>query len=461
MSQNIHIIAFGKAAVPMILAAENELGSVISTSIASIPYDATIPKVANLKTIFINGAKNNLPDKGALEAGLRIENSIKNIPETDIVLILISGGGSALLTSPIPGITIEEKHDITKMVAATGANIRQINIIRQALSTLKGGQLAEKLYPRKVISLILSDVVGDPIQYIASGPTYIDESVDGNRRIKRYEEALNIFKKLNIFSGIPFHVLEAMKKYAYEKNNLESKTTSKDGRVRNIIIGNNMKGLQILRNKLISMSEKYYFDGVTILTDSLERDVDNLAKNYGEIVKKFLENEEIDLSPIDGRKNVFQMKKNQRKLAFLIGGEWVIKLNKNDKNGIGGRNQNLVLTTLNYLINHIHESRFIKKRDFKFVSLNTDGFDGPTTAAGAMINGKDLIYFLSQKSNSSNKENSIKSEDLTISDITKYIKNRDSFNFWSQYKNGRNHLITGRTNTNFMDLTILILEKCN
>uniref|UniRef100_A0A0N5BYA6 Glycerate kinase n=1 Tax=Strongyloides papillosus TaxID=174720 RepID=A0A0N5BYA6_STREA len=451
------MIAFGKAAFPMIIGAESELGKYVLSSIASIPYDVNIPKVANLKTIFFKGGKNNLPDKGSLEATNQINNFINNIPKDDVVLILISGGGSALLPAPIPGVTLEEKSSITKLVAAHSADIRQLNIIRQSLSTMKGGQLAEKLYPRKVISLILSDIVGDPIQYIASGPTYISESIEGeSRRIRRYKEAIGVLKELNLFSNISPHILEAMKIYAYDKDNMEDKTLLNDGRVRNYIIGNNMKGLQILRDNLMSLPCDYCLDDVAIVTDSLEGDVEVLAKNYCIVIKKFLEYGKIDLSSINSTIKPYKIKSNQTKIGFLFGGEWVIKLNKNNKNGIGGRNQHLVLEILSNLINQIHDSSVLEKRNFKLLSFNTDGFDGPTLAAGAMIDGKDLIYFLSQNSNDNYKE--IVNDDFTILNITTHLANRNSFKFWEKYKNSRNHIVTGRTNTNFMDITILILE---
>ncbi|CEF71018.1 Glycerate kinase [Strongyloides ratti] len=456
--QNIHVIAFGKAAVPMILGIESELSKYISSSIASIPYDIIIPKVANLKTTFYLGAKNNLPDKNSLETTKKIYEFINNIPENDTVIILISGGGSALLISPIPGVTLEEKYNITKLVSSYGANIRELNIIRQSLSTLKGGQLGEKLYPRKVISLILSDIVGDPIQYIASGPTYISDNTNGkSRRINRYEESINVLKKLNLFSYISPHILKAMKSYAYDKDNLENKTVYNDKRIKNIIIGNNMKGLKILRDKLLSSSSDLSIDEAIIVTDSLEKDVSILGENYCKIIKNFIINDVIDLSLITSKSTTFKMKLNQKKIAFLFGGEWVIKLNKNNKNGIGGRNQNLVLEVLSNLIKEIHDSKMFIKRNFRFISFNTDGFDGPTTAAGAMVNYQDLIHFLSQKDD----KNRILDDDMTINNISDYIITKNSFEFWAKYKNGRNHILTGRSNTNFMDISILILERKN
>uniref|UniRef100_A0A0K0EN61 Glycerate kinase n=2 Tax=Strongyloides stercoralis TaxID=6248 RepID=A0A0K0EN61_STRER len=456
--QNLHVIAFGKAAIPMILGVESELGKYISSSIASIPYDVVVPKVSNLKTTFLNGAKNNLPDKNSLETTKKINNFIDNIPENDTVIILISGGGSALLTSPIPGVTLEEKHNITKLVSSYGADIRQLNIVRQSLSTLKGGQLGEKLYPRKVISLILSDIVGDPIQYIASGPTYIDNNIKGeSRRIKRYNEAINVLKKLNLFSYISSQTLDAMKMYAYDKNNIENKTNSNDGRIKNYIIGNNMKGLQILRDKLLSIPTDFSIDKVIIVTDSLEKDVNVLGQDYCNIIKKFIEIGDIDLSPIIPKMETFKIKSNQKRIVFLFGGEWVIKLNKNSKNGIGGRNQNLVLEVLNNVINQIEDDKIFLKRSFSFISINTDGFDGPTTAAGAMINYQDILYFLSQKDD----KNKDLNNDITIDNIPEYIINKNSFEFWAKYKNGRNHILTGRSNTNFMDISILILENNN
>uniref|UniRef100_A0A0K0G4Z0 Glycerate kinase (inferred by orthology to a human protein) n=1 Tax=Strongyloides venezuelensis TaxID=75913 RepID=A0A0K0G4Z0_STRVS len=458
--QNIHIIAFGKAAFSMIIGAENELGRYVSSSIASIPCDVKIPKVANLKTVFFKGGKNNLPDKDSLEATNQINNFINNIPKDDVVLILISGGGSALLPAPIPGVTLEEKFNITKLVAANSADIRQLNIVRQSLSTMKGGQLVEKLYPRKVISLILSDIVGDPVQYIASGPTYISESIEGeSRRIGRYQEAISVLKELNLFTNISSHILEAMKMYAYDKDNIEDKTILNDGRIQNYIIGNNMKGLQILRDNLMSLPYDYCIDDVTIVTDSLEGNVEVLAKNYCIVIKKFLGYGEIDLSFINSTIKPYKIKPNQTKIGFLFGGEWVIKLNKNNKNGIGGRNQHLVLEVLSNLINQIHNCSVLDKRNFKLLSFNTDGFDGPTLAAGAMIDGEDLVYFLSRNSSDDYKE--IVNDDFTKLNITTYLDNRNSFEFWEKYKNSRNHIVTGRTNTNFMDITILILEILN
>ncbi|KAH7697191.1 MOFRL family protein, partial [Aphelenchoides avenae] len=199
LNHNVHIVAIGKAAVGMVEGAEAALGGHVVDGIASVPVGSRIHD--GLKTKLYAGAEHNLPDAAAAENARRIEKFLERVRAADqIVLFLISGGGSALLPAPVPGISLEEKLDVIKLLAQNGADIKQLNIARIALSRLKGGKLARKAAPAKCISLIISDIVGDPIDLISSGPTVLSRT---DRR-----SPLDVLRELNLTEKVPRKILD-------------------------------------------------------------------------------------------------------------------------------------------------------------------------------------------------------------------------------------------------------------
>uniref|UniRef100_F6UZ82 Glycerate kinase n=1 Tax=Monodelphis domestica TaxID=13616 RepID=F6UZ82_MONDO len=176
------------------------------------------------------GAKDNLPDGDALQAALAIRNLAEGLTADDLLLVLISGGGSALLPAPIPPITLEEKQILTKMLAARGATIQELNTIRKALSQLKGGGLARAAYPAQVVSLILSDIVGDPVDMIASGPTVASDH--------NVQDCLHILSRYGLRGVLPRSV-----KTVLSRADSDPRGPPGCGHVLNVVIGSNSLAL--------------------------------------------------------------------------------------------------------------------------------------------------------------------------------------------------------------------------
>uniref|UniRef100_A0AC35UH89 DUF4147 domain-containing protein n=1 Tax=Rhabditophanes sp. KR3021 TaxID=114890 RepID=A0AC35UH89_9BILA len=435
IDKNIHVIGFGKAAVPMVLAAEAMLFDDVMTSFALVPHNTHIPKVSNLKTKFIFGAKNNLPDDKSIEGTKIIMDNLLTIPKEHIIIFLISGGGSSLLEAPIPNVSIKELVHLILEITQCGADISQLNRVRQALSTVKGGQLIEKTKGPK-ISFILSDIVNDPVNLIASGPTFID--VDKNRKT-RYFEAMSTLTELNL--NVSISISTAMRNYAFEKYEFEEKSNVLEelkSSVKNIVIGNNKKALSTLKEELEHKIKCF------IVTDELQNEASVIGRKMADIISSFSSSNKINLNFFN--KTDYDVKDD--KIALLFGGEWVMKMKRNNNTniGLGGRNQHLILTALQWLILN---SKSENLKDFLLISFNTDGNDGKSpenaAAAGAFINKEDVIHF--------------QGVDGDLSDLEDKINSYDSYNFWSNYRNGAKHFITSKTNTNLMDILVLVLDK--
>ncbi|NNK85984.1 MAG: glycerate-2-kinase family protein, partial [Desulfobacterales bacterium] len=197
---NIFVIGAGKATAPMAKAIEDIVGDHISSGIINVKYGHT----ANLNSIRLIQAGHPVPDKNGIKGTSEILNLAASAKKNDLVLCLISGGGSALLVLPAEGITLKDKQDTIKILLSCGATIHEINTIRKHISKIKGGRLANAVYPAGMISLILSDVVGDDLDVIASGPSVPDTST--------FEECMNIFKKYKITENMPKAVVSHIKK---------------------------------------------------------------------------------------------------------------------------------------------------------------------------------------------------------------------------------------------------------
>uniref|UniRef100_A0A8C3N763 Glycerate kinase n=1 Tax=Geospiza parvula TaxID=87175 RepID=A0A8C3N763_GEOPR len=184
----------------------------------------------------IEGAKNNLPDAEALKGAVAIQELAEGLTADDLLLVLISGGGSALLPAPIPPILLEEKEKLTKLLASRGAAIQELNIVRKTLSVLKGGGLAQLAHPARVVSLILSDVIGDPLDIIASGPTAPSSH--------SVQDCLQILTKYNLLHSLPKSVEMVL-------SSSPTKPTAPENysHVSNIILGSNRLALEEARRQ--------------------------------------------------------------------------------------------------------------------------------------------------------------------------------------------------------------------
>ncbi len=197
--KNLFVIGAGKATAPMAAAIEDILGEKITSGIINVKYD----HIASLSRIRLIEAGHPIPDENGEKGADSIIKLFKDAEKDDLVLFLISGGGSALLPLPADGISLKDKQDTIKILLSCGATIHEINTIRKHTSIIKGGRLAQAAYPATMISLILSDVVGDDLDVIASGPSVPDPST--------FKECMEIFGKYNIIKKIPQTVISHIK----------------------------------------------------------------------------------------------------------------------------------------------------------------------------------------------------------------------------------------------------------
>jgi glycerate-2-kinase len=329
---------------------------------------------------------------------------LKNGDSQTLVLCLISGGGSALLVAPCNSITLDEKQRVTELLLKAGADINELNAVRKHVSAIKGGRLAEIAYPSKVISLILSDVIGDPLDVIASGPTSPDETT--------YQDAIHVIEKYGLRDKIPVHIWNTLKDGA----NGAMPDTPKTGNpafegIENIIIGSNKIATGAAAKKAMELG----FD-TSILTSELQGEAREAAKWLA-------------LKAVERREQKAEdriQKTEDRKICFISGGETTVTVKGN---GIGGRNMELALA---------FAIEIAGTDGITLLSAGTDGTDGPTDAAGAIVDGQTI------------KKANAKGLDPLV-----YLEHNDSYIF---FKNTGELFVTGSTGTNVMDIQIILIQ---
>ncbi len=391
--KNIFVTGAGKATAPMAAAIEDIIGENITHGIINVKYGHT----ANLNSIRLIEAGHPVPDKNGMKGADEILNLAAGAKKNDLVLCLISGGGSALLVLPAEGITLKDKQDTIKILLSCGATIHEINTIRKHISKIKGGRLAKAAYPARMLSLILSDVVGDDLDVIASGPSVPDPST--------FEESLKIFKKYKITKNIPKAVVSHMKKGASGK----VPETPKEGNrifknTYNLVIAGNMEAITAARQE----SNKMGYNTL-VLSSMIEGETRDVAKVHTAIAKEILRTG-IPIPP---------------PACILSGGETTVNITGS---GLGGRNQEFVLAAA---------IDIAERKNIVVLSGGTDGGDGPTDAAGAMADTNTLK----------------RAESMGLNPLN-FLLNNDSYHF---FKRLDDLLITGPTNTNVMDLRIILI----
>jgi glycerate-2-kinase len=393
---SIYLVGAGKGTARMAVAVCNILKGRISGGAINVPYNTNV----QIHGISITEAGHPIPDKSGINGTKKIVNILKQTKGSDLVFVLISGGGSALMPLPLDGLTLPNKQKITQAMMSTGASIEEINVVRKHLSKIKGGGLIRFLNNNcKVISLILSDVIGDNLATIASGPTVPDSSTfkDAEKILKKYHlwnsrREENYAAKMLIIKGI--------------RGTIED--TPKPGdkifqNVHNIIIGN---------NSLICEKAIKYLKKRGLRAMNLGSSFNGKAKNFGVFLSKLASDFSMSFAPF----------------ALVLGGETTVKLNAEKYNGIGGRNQEAILAAA---IN----SKFGDANDITIVCMGTDGIDGNSNAAGALLTPKTLSIIKRKKIN-----------------LKKYMYNHDSH---SALKKLDSIVITGRTGTNVNDVAII------
>ncbi|KAF2981154.1 hypothetical protein EK904_006833 [Melospiza melodia maxima] len=452
---HLYLVGFGKAVLGMAAAAEEILGEHLTRGIINVPLgiQESLQRAGMQEMLLkphsriqvIEGAKNNLPDAEALKGAVAIQELAEGLTADDLLLVLISGGGSALLPAPIPPILLEEKEKLTKLLASRGAAIQELNIVRKTLSMLKGGGLAQLAHPAQVVSLILSDVIGDPLDIIASGPTAPSSH--------NVQDCLQILTKYNLLHSLPKSVEMVL-------SSSPTKPTAPENysHVSNIILGSNRLALEEARHQAEGLGY-----AALVLSAAVQGEVGSVATLYCQLIQLLcLGFSSLAEGPLGDelRGNLLQLAAElqipglhleeflqalrglgpDRPICILAGGETTVQLRGTGK---GGRNQELALRVGLGL----HKAQATGasspqgRCEILFLSGGTDGQDGPTEAAGAFCSPGLVAEALQ--------------EGL---DVEAFLRNNDSYTFFSQFQGGHHLLVTGLTGTNVMDIQAILIR---
>jgi len=392
--ENIYVIGMGKAAASMAKAVEDILGDKLTAGIVNVKYGHTVP----LNKIKINEAAHPVPDEAGLKGSQEIIELLKKTSEKDLVICLISGGGSALLPLPAGNLTLEDKQAVTKSLLECGADIHEINSIRKRISAVKGGRLAEHVYPSALISLILSDVIGDDLDVIASGPTVPDTHT--------FHDCRNIIQKYKLDQRVPKSVIEYIEKGCCgEIEDTPKSDSSVFERTQNAIVGSNILAVSAAKKK----AEELGYNSL-VLSTFIHGETKEVAKVHTAIAKEIISSG----NPL------------KKPACIISGGETTVTI---EGKGLGGRNQEFVLAAALDIEG---------LNDVVMLSGGTDGNDGPTDAAGAIADGTTIS----------------RAGKLGLN-AYEYLCDNNSYNF---FKPLDDLLITGPTNTNVMDLRVLLIS---
>lgn len=343
----------------------------------------------------------NQPTEKVVSGTNEILKLVSNAQRNDCVVALISGGGSALLCSPIDGLSLFEKVELTKALSDGGANIEQLNSVRRCLSNVKGGGLARACNAKHLITCILSDVLGDPLEIIASGPTVLTPEPD----------AAYALKVLDAFFPNQFDNIRTLLLKVLHQNRLQSKSNPRC-ELAHVLLANNATAVDAAGQKAVELGYRYWMH----CAPKCEGDVQTLGEKMATQMVATATQEHID--------------------CLISGGEPTVVLPSLETRGMGGRNQQLALSVLL----HLHGNQaWDPQQDFAFISGGTDGEDGPTDAAGAMIN-RMVIENMNERQ-------------LNPAD---YFQRCDAYRFFEQTQG---LVLTGPTWTNVCDLRVTVLPR--
>ena len=393
--ENIYVVGGGKACAPMAKAMEGLLGDKIDNGIIVVKYDHGL----SLKKIETVEASHPIPDENGERGASDILRLLSGTGEKDLIICLISGGGSALLVQPHKGITLQDIQTASAELLACGATIDEINTVRKHLSSIKGGQLAKAAYPSTLITLMLSDVVGDPMDIIASGPTVPDGST--------FEDAYSIIQKYSLEEKISNSVCGFLGSGKIG----EIEETPEHGNkifdnTQNVIVGSNKIALNAAEKRAKDMGYN-----TIVLSSLVEGESREAAKFFAAIAKEVSRTG----TPVS------------KPACIIAGGETTVTIRGKGK---GGRNQEFTL------------SAAIEIEGFEGVvilSAGTDGTDGPTDATGAIVD--------SNTCKDARKKFNLNAEE--------FLSRNDSYNF---FKKTGEHIVTGPTMTNVMDIMISLID---
>ena len=389
--RHVYVIGAGKAGAPMARAAERALGRAITGGLVNVKYG----HVAKLRRVELNECGHPIPDERGVAGAERIAKIAAAAGEGDLLLCLVSGGASALLPLPAPPITLTEKQEVTRLLLASGADIHEINAVRKHLSAIKGGQLARLAWPAQVETVLISDVIGDDLDVIGSGPTAPDSST--------FAMAAGVLDRYRIREKVPAAVRARI-----EQGVAGAVTeTPKAGdrlftRVRNTIVGGNRLALDAAARRARELGYR-----TLVMSSGIAGEAREIAHMHAAIAREIAERGRPVKPPA----------------CVISGGETTVTLRGN---GRGGRNQEFALAA----------ALDIAGLDqVVILSAGTDGTDGPTDAAGAFADGGTLRRKPEARS---------------------YLDANDSYHYFEALGD---LMITGPTNTNVADVRIMLIAR--
>jgi len=387
------VVGAGKAVASMAKAVEDRLGNRISAGVIVVKDEHGLP----LKKIKVCEAGHPVPDQRGVDGTEQILALVEKAGERDLIICLISGGGSALLIAPAQDIALEDKQEATRLLLSCGATIHEFNTVRKHLSQVKGGRLAQMAYPARVASLILSDVVGDDLDVIASGPTVPD--------LSNFQDAQRILKGYGIWDQLAPSVRRHIEKgVAGRIEDTPKSDNPAFRRCSQVLVATNLQALQAAAKA----AESFGYRPI-ILSSKVEGEAREVARFYAAIAKEILSSSNPVEPPV----------------CLLCGGETTVTLLGN---GRGGRNQEFALAA----------ALAIDGWDnIVLLSGGTDGTDGPTDAAGAIADGNTVARARNKGM-----------------DPREYLQRNDSYSLFQKLDD---HLMTGPTLTNVMDIYMLLV----
>ena len=390
--QRIFVVGGGKASGRMAEALEETLKHRITSGVVNVPKTDR----SRTEIIKLHKASHPIPDESGVEGTRQIMQIAEQAEKNDLVISLISGGGSSLMPLPRGQISIADKKKITDALLKCGATISEINTVRKHISDFKGGWLAEKAYPATILNLILSDVVGDPLDFIASGPTVPDSTT--------FADGVNVLKKYHLWDGAP----ESIRKVLRDGVEGLIPETPKAGnkafrKTRNVVIGNNRCASSEACSYLRSAGLNTF-----LLTSTLEGEAKQVGAFFAAIIREIVSSGNPAARPS----------------AIVAGGETTVIVKGK---GRGGRNQEIPLAAA---------LKLCRAQGVVVASLATDGIDGPTDAAGAIVDGKTML----------------RAAKAGLAPEA-YLAENDSYSFFSSLAD---LIFTGPTGTNVNDISVLV-----
>jgi len=396
--RKVWVVGAGKAGVSMSGELSKILGERLSGGIVIIKEaHQNLLGFEYPKGLQIFEASHPLPDERGVRATQAMMELLRACRPEDLVICLISGGASALLAAPVPGVTLKDLQALTHLLLACGASINQINTLRKHLDQMKGGQLARLAYPASIAGLILSDVVGNPLDVIGSGPTVPDNTT--------FEDAYSVLESYQLLDQAPRSIVD----HILRGRRGETPETPKPGdpvfgHVQNVIIGSNLQAAEAA----LLQARTEGFNSL-LLTAYLQGEARQAGRLLAAIVRQIVATGQ----PVP------------RPACLVAGGETTVTL---QGDGLGGRNQELALGAVADLDG---------VPDVALVTLATDGGDGPTDAAGAVVTGDTMLRA---------RKLGLRPEE--------YLRRNDAYHFFHALGD---LIVTGPTGTNVNDLVFLFV----